>query len=116
MSEIPLLSPKRLREFDQIEFFDWVKSLYAKKTPRSSIKIKRQRDLAVSAKVTKTGKLSITTKRKPKYITEEEIKQIKKETGRGENEIFIEIKRKEIIRASHEEAEEIRRRVAEIPF
>lgn len=99
-----LLSPYALRDMTAEDFHNYVKGLYQIPVRRSALKkVKTQRELGYRAKITKKGKLSVTTRRRPKYVTEEEIKEIGKETGRFENEIFLELRAKGITVREHEE-------------
>lgn len=115
---IPPLSGRLLDSFTPSEFKAYVRSLYRKRTPKKSApKRKRLREFKITARVTKKGKITLTTKREPKYITEEELRSIAATLSRGENEVFIVAKEKEIaVLRDHEEAERIRAAVEEIPW
>lgn len=91
MSEIPLLSPRPLREFTPEEYKRHVESLYFKPEPRAS----ERKAQEFTFHVNKKGTLILrTVKRSPKFLTEPEMKQIAKETGKRLSEIFIKMKEK----------------------
>lgn len=70
---IPLLSVKPLVEFDPTEFKQHIKGLYHKPQPKARPPVK-----TILAKLTKTGNLSILIRRKPKWISREEIAEVAK--------------------------------------
>lgn len=110
-----LLSGSPIEDFEPEAYHSYVRSLYYKRAPKKATK-KRLRDYVVKAKILKKGKVSVTTNRNPKYITEEEFEGIQKELGRGANEVFIALKEREISILSHEEAERIKSEIEAIPF
>lgn len=109
---IPLLSGKPLVEFTPEEYHLYIRSLYRKKEVKKVEK--RLRDYVITVKRTKKGKLSVITKRDPKYITEEEFKSFS--TLAPENELFIFLRGKGILLMSHDEAEGIKKNKADIPW
>ncbi len=111
---VPLLSGRPLAEFTPAEFKQYVTKMYFKAEPVSHRK--SQRELKVSAKVLKSGKISITTRREPKYVTAEEAQAISEKTQRPENEIFIILREHGIIIYTHDEAKRIAGEVDAIPF
>jgi hypothetical protein len=114
--EGPLLS-KSLAEFTPEEYKAYIVSLYHKREPRKATpKKKRLRDLKVSARRLKNGKISIKTKRVPKYLTEGEVLSIRELLAIPANELFIILRENEILTASHDEAEKIAQTIKEIPF
>lgn len=114
---LPLLSPRRLSDFSPEEFKTYIKSLYAKRAPKQGkAKKKTMREKPITTKITKKGKLSITTRREVKYATEEESRAIEKTTGRGANEVFIALRAAGFITATHEEAERIKGELDGLPF
>lgn len=115
--EIPLLSGRPLGEFTPGEFKEHVRGLFWKKPAKSGGgKKKRLRDRAVKGKILKNGKVSVTTTRDPKYVSPEEFSALAKSLERGENEVFLALKRGGVQILNHEEAEEIAKRIGEIPF
>lgn len=114
---IPLLSVRPFVDFTPSEYKIYVSGLFRQRVKKKTqAKKKRLRDLKVSAKLTKKGKLSITTRRSPKYVTEDEMREIARQTGRGQNEIFITITEKDFIVCEHERAEEIQIDLTAMPF
>jgi len=115
--EIPLLSGKPLGEFTPGEFKEHVRGLFRKKPPKAGGKgKKRLRDRSVKGRILKSGKISVTTTRDPKYVSPEEFSALSKTLERGENEIFLAVRKGGLQILNHEEAEEIRKRIGEIPF
>ena len=112
---IPLLSPKALSFFSPEEFKLYVVSLYHKPEPAPA-KVKKLREYKVSAKVLKSGLISVTTKREPKYVTEGEFAEICGRLDRTENEVFICLQSKGFLVRSHEEAERIAAELKGIPW
>ena len=114
--DAPLLSGRRLSAFTPESFKEYVKSLYLKRIPKkSTAKKKKLKDYKVSMKVLKGGRLSVTTTRKPKYVTAEEYDKLA--LLYRENELFIALRHSGIhIYEDHAEAERIRADTAEIPF
>lgn len=114
---IPLLAPKPLSEFTPEEYKAYVRALYKERTVRKAKpKRKKLKDYKVKGSLLKNGKISITTTRPIKYLTEVEFREISLTLGRGENEVFIAAKAKGLQIMSHEEAEQIRKDIEEIPF
>lgn len=115
-SFIPLLSKKPLCMFTPEEFKAYVRSLFFKRTPRKATpKKKRLRDLKVTVRRLKSGKITVRTKRNPKYVTTHEYVELAK--LHAENELFIALREAEVnIYETHELAEQIQRDVAELPW
>lgn len=116
--EIPLLSGKPLGEFTPGEFKTHVRGLFWKKPAKvgGGKGKKRLRDRSVKGRILKSGKISVTTTRDPKYVSPEEFSALSKTLERGENEIFLAVRKGGLQILNHEEAEEIRKRIGEIPF
>lgn len=112
---IPLLSPMPFGQFSPESFREYVRSLKQERKVKAKGKKKPKRP-SYSARVNLKGTLIITTKRKPKYLTNEELTEIGVKTGRPANEIFLYIKAKEYQIMSHEEADEIKQTLGEIPW
>jgi hypothetical protein len=116
-SFIPLLSKKPLCLFTPEEFKAYVRGLFFKRPPKKTTakKKKRLRDLKVTVRRLKSGKITVRTKRDPKYVTSEEYAALTK--LHLENELFIALRSAEVnIYETHELAEQIRRDVEEIPW
>jgi len=97
---IPLLSPKPLVAFTPEEFKSYVIGLYFKPEPKR----KAQKDFKVSARILKSGIISLTTKRNPKYITVSEISSIGEDLFRLDSEVKLAAESKGfIVRDGHEE-------------
>lgn len=118
MSFIPLLSVKDLRSFTPEEFKAHVRRLFAERRARKKAapKKKKLRDFKLTIKRTKKGKISIRSKRNPKYFTPEELTHFAKVLETGENELFIHLKEKDFFQATHEEAEKVKKYNEEIPW
>lgn len=113
---IPLLSGKGLLSFTASEFKTYVRSLFHKPEPKAAPRLS-EKEKSVKAQILKSGKVSITTTRKPKYITEAEMSTLAKSLDRGENELFIAAKSKGIaVYPSHEIAAEVKAKVDELPW
>lgn len=116
-SFVPLLSGRPLSEFSPSEYKLYVTGLYFKREPKKSApKKKKMSELKVTARVLKSGKVSITTKRGIKYVTEEEAKEIEAKVARPANEVFLCLKAANFIISTHGEAERIRGELNAIPF
>lgn len=116
MTDFPLLlSPRPFTEYAPAEYAAYVRSLHIAPTPR---KIPVKRIPKVCFKRTKTGRLSVTTARKPvKYITEGEFKDACAAQQTAANDLFILIKARGIVLvANFEEGEELCGHVKEIPW
>ncbi len=114
---IPLLAPKALSEFSPSGFKLYITGLYFKREPKKAApKKKKLRELKVTARILKSGLVSLTTRREPKYVTAEEIAEVCKKTERQENEIFISLTGQGFIVTTHEDAQRIRGDVDAIPF
>ena len=109
-----LLAPQRLSAFTPESFKEYVKSLYLKRAPKPAKK-KRLRDFKVTVRKLKSGKISIKTKRSPKYVTRAEYVALC--VTYPENELFIALRAAEThIYEDHGEAERIRAECAQIPW
>lgn len=88
---IPLLSGKSLSEFTPDEFLSYIQSLLNRPVKKQkTIKLKAAKK-EIIYKLTAKGNLSVSIKRKPKWISLEEIGQISKETGVPLNEVWIKL-------------------------
>lgn len=107
---VPLLAKKSIWSYTAEDFRLAVIALYTKREPRKGTpKKKRLRDYKVLARILKgKGNVSIKTKRDPKYVTEEEFREICKTLGRAENEVYVALRESGIRVTTHEEAEQIR--------
>lgn len=109
---IPLLSGKPLCDYTPEDFKAYVRGLFklrAKKEPRVKKRLK------VSVRRLKKGRLSVTTKRSPPYVTKEEYAALC--TEHPENELFIALKEKGVlIYEDHHEADRIAKEIAELPW
>lgn len=88
---IPLLSPKPLSEFTPAEFQTHVRSLYHKPEPKRKEPVR-----TVLPKLTPKGNVSLLIRRKPQWVSREEITQAAKELGRLESEVWLYIAKKKI--------------------
>jgi len=86
----PLLSLKHINDYTDIEYMDYIKSLYidpkANKPPT--------RDF--NASISKKGVISFRIKRDPKWITKEEIKILAQELKLPQSEMFILLTKRKI--------------------
>lgn len=83
----PSIAPKQVTEFTSQEYYDYVKGLYVApetKSPGSQITFKK----------TKTGKLSLTIRRKPKWVMWSELNDIAKENNVSMSDLFVMLKHK----------------------
>lgn len=84
LMEIPLLSKKPLSDFTPAEYREYIQSLH--KAPE--VRVKKE----VLFKWTKTGRPQITIRRKPKWLTEEEFRELCRMHGLRQNELFLHLK------------------------
>lgn len=106
---IPLLSKKQLEEFLAEEYKKYVRGLYWRKPKKKTVaKVKTQQERTPKGKVLKNGKISITTSRKPKYITEEEVAVIAGQLNRDNSLIIESATTRKITITSHESAKLLR--------
>lgn len=114
---IPLLSGKPIEEFSPEEYKVHVRGLFAERMKRKGTapKKKKLKDKKVTIKLTKKGGLLIRTKRDPKYFTAEELTAGSAATGLPESEIFIALKSRGYIQATHNEAEAIKKEINDLP-
>lgn len=110
----PLLT-KPFATYSPEDFKTYVKGL-KQMPPQKTIKIKAAKPPYVVKVSAKKKQFSLKITREPKWLSEEELKEITRTTGWKLNELFIYMKKKEIIVSSREEQDEITRAVAEIPF
>lgn len=114
---IPLLSSRSLEEMTPEEFKRHVHGLYVKRVKKKTTpKKKKLKDYKVTARILKNGKISIKTKRKPKYVTEEECAKISEIIFRPANEVWIVLRSSGFLITEHAEAEHIKRDIDAIPF
>lgn len=114
---IPLLSGKAFEAFSAAEFKEHVRSLYHKRAARASA-AKKKSD-AVTWKLTPKGKLTLTVRRDPKWISPQERAQIEKwglENKIPLSETFLTFKRLKVQVMNESEAREIEKRMVEIPW
>jgi len=111
MSWIPLLSLKPLLDFTPAEFKAYVNSLKQERKSRGK-KTAGRKPLIVKLKRLKSGKLSITTRRVPKYITPDEYKEMTLTTAESELSSFLHSQGFSIL--THQEAEKIKRDLTEV--
>lgn len=83
-----LLSPKPLRSFLPEEFVAYVRSLYGIRVKKSAAKASTGPS-KLSARLTKTGKLSITSRRDWKWITRSEQEHFGNLLGVPMNEVWL---------------------------
>ena len=110
---IPLLSPKHLNSFTPEEYRTYVRSLL-NRPPRKLPRVKKE----VEWRLTSKGKFSLQIKRRPKWISREEIEALIKESKFPANEVWLYVlSAKSKIRIStREEEERIKKEVSEIPW
>lgn len=89
----PLLSPQPFLSYTPEAFREYVKSLYLKRVPKAKRGAAPKK--GYSARLNAKGTLIITTKRKPKWLTQAEITEISMKLTRPENEVFLKAKEKE---------------------
>lgn len=88
---VKLLSPKPFLEYSPEDFKNYVRSLYFKKQKKTpTIKIKK----VLSIHLTKTGRVSLTVKRDPKFITRAEIERLAQEHNIEERLIWLRVRDK----------------------
>lgn len=109
---IPLLSGKPFSEFSAAEFKLHVKSLYHKPAPRSGVKLAKPFTWTKNKK----GTLVLRVNRDPQWLSEEEMKQISKESGTPLSEIFITLKKRGIKISTLEAERKIKLAIEDLPF
>jgi hypothetical protein len=91
-----LLSPKSFLEYAAEEYMFYVISLYRERKRKTSEKKKKTpkppKEKKLTFRRTKTGRVSITTKRDPKYVTGSELSTASRELGAPESELFLLLK------------------------
>jgi hypothetical protein len=109
VERIPLLAPKELEAYSPEEFRAYVRGLHFRRTPKKAApKKKRLRDFAVRAKIKKNGTLSLTTKRDPRYVTEEEMTALAATVSLPLNALYIALKQLGVRIMTHESAERMK--------
>lgn len=108
---IPLLSPLPFAEYSPESFRDYVKSLYFKRPPRKTAK-KKKGHPGVSSRLSKKGTLTLTTRRKPKYVTPEE--RIALEGKYPANVVFLTLRRLEFQIMEHATADALMAELKEL--
>lgn len=112
---IPLLSGKPLVEFTAAAFKEYVKGLYFKRVPRKAApKIKIL--VPYKATLTKKSNLSVSVRRKPKWLSEAELSEISVSTGKPLNEVFLHCKKKEIKISTQAEEDRIAGDLNDMPW
>lgn len=113
---IPLLSGRHLSEYDPEGFRSHVKSLFLKRAPRKATKAaKKLSEYKVTARRLKKGKLTLTTKRPMKYVTEEEMEQIGVAWALPLNEVFLILKERDFgVFSNHKLAERVWKEMKEL--
>lgn len=114
MSKIPLLSGKEFSDFTPETFKAHIRSLYSKPQPRQSAAKKKAPPF--SWRRNKKGTLILSVRREPKWLTEEEMNQISRESGEPLNLLFLQLKKKEIRLSTQEREDEIKRDIADLPW
>lgn len=92
-SWITLLSPLPFLSYTPESFKEYIKSLYLKRVPK--VRRGTPKKKGYSARLNAKGTVIITTKRKPKWVTQSELSEISVKLERPENEIFLKLKEKE---------------------
>jgi hypothetical protein len=88
-----LLSPRPFAEFNPEEYKIHVRSLYYR--PVKKVRVAKK-PATYSCRVTPKGSLSITVRRKPKFLTHAEVAEIETKTGRPANEIATYLTKRKI--------------------
>lgn len=103
---IPLLARKPLCEWSPSEYLEYVRSLYHKpEKPARKVRLKKVKP-PFTWKLTKTGKLSVTVNRTPKWLAREELTQIGVEFG-NQAEPWVYAAKKKIKLSTQEEEDRI---------
>ena len=91
-----LLSPKSFLEYAAEEYMFYVISLYRERKRKTNEKTKKTpkppKEKKLTFRRTKTGRISITTRRNPKFCTHQELTGASRELGIPESELFILLK------------------------
>lgn len=99
-----LLSPKSFLEYAAEEYQFYVMSLYRErkkvKSERTKKKPKEPKEKKITFSLTKTGKISVKTGRKPKYYTEAEFIAAAEALGKPRSELFIMLKERGFVARS----------------
>lgn len=108
---IPLLSLKPLEDFSPEEYKNYTRSLQQQKKTKP-IKLK----LPFTIGRTKKGSIQIRVNRKPKWLSDIEMKSISREYSIPLNELFLRLKKSKIKISTLEDELKIKLEVSEIPF
>ncbi len=92
---VPLLS-KPLNQFTPEDYKLYIKGL-KREPPQKTIRLKKQKPPFVWKITPKTKKLSLTVNRSPKWLSDDEMKVISKESGVPLSEIFLLTVKKNIL-------------------
>lgn len=92
---IPLLSGRAFSTFTPEEYVEHVRSLYHKKVPRKTVKPKKE-PKPFTWRLNPKGTICLTVKRKPKFLTEEEILTIIKESNCDSDQLRAKIVKSKI--------------------
>lgn len=112
---IPLLSGRPLSDFTPESFREYVRGLKTERKAKK--KAPNRKPYKLTARILKSGTISLRTARKPPYVTEEELLSLEETLKRPANEIFLAIREAGFITVgSHREAQEIRKAQEEIPW
>ncbi len=115
MSWIPLLS-RHITEMSAVEFREHVRGLHMERVRKKYTRGPPKR-LKLTSRILKSGAISLTTRRSPKYVTTEELTQLEKLLDRPANLIFIAATEGgfTIVR-DHREADEIAGKLKALPW
>lgn len=108
---IPLLSGCPLSQMTPAEFKHHVRGLYHKPEPKRKEPVR-----TVLPKLTAKGNVSLLIRRKPQWISREEIAQAAKELGRPESEIWLYVGKKKIRVSDAKTEGEITADLSSIPW
>lgn len=101
---LPLtLSPKPFADFTPQEFADYVRSLYIAPAPKKEPKIRVKKVPKLTASLTKTGKLSLRTDRKPKWALRAEVFAAADALKLPQNEVWCAFRNKDYVIYDDEE-------------
>lgn len=111
MSEfVPLLSGQPFSSYSPEGFRTYIKSLYFKRAPKKSAKKKERPGFSV--RLSKKGTLTVTTRRRPKYVTPAELVAL--EGKYPANVVFLTLRRLDFRLMSHEEADLFNKELLEL--
>lgn len=111
---IPLLSGKAIDYFSPEEFKAHVRALKIEPPPKKIREIKIRPPFVIGK--TPKGKLSLKINRKPKWLSEEEMKQISRDSGEPLSELFLKMKRQKIRISTLDDETKIKLEIDSIPF